>query len=184
MKSRLFHAFGAKKTLNSSKPSFQPHLPPASFPPPNRPRRRRPYQAGCTPASLTGISESLHGGACHSLPHPLLSNRDAAASNVGSNWRPQILTTSPVKLRGYSQPSSAHELRIPMGAERRTTWAVSANRHWTSRSGRETRRGDKMAAAASQGGRSGGGGGGSGVGGGPSCGTSSSRTGLLDKVRN
>ncbi|KAH0500216.1 Signal peptidase complex subunit 2 [Microtus ochrogaster] len=38
-----------------------------------------------------------------------------------------------------------------------------------------------MAAAASQGGRSGGGGGGSGVGGGPSCGTSSSRTGLLDK---
>lgn len=41
-----------------------------------------------------------------------------------------------------------------------------------------------MAAAATQGGRSGGGGGGSGVGGGPNCGTSSSRTGLLDKVRS
>ncbi|KAL6092875.1 hypothetical protein STEG23_027571 [Scotinomys teguina] len=38
-----------------------------------------------------------------------------------------------------------------------------------------------MAAAASQGGRSGGGGGSSGTGGGPSCGTGSSRSGLLDK---
>uniref|UniRef100_A0A8C8W6V3 Signal peptidase complex subunit 2 homolog (S. cerevisiae) n=1 Tax=Peromyscus maniculatus bairdii TaxID=230844 RepID=A0A8C8W6V3_PERMB len=38
-----------------------------------------------------------------------------------------------------------------------------------------------MAAAASQGGRSGGGGGSSGAGGGPSCGTGSSRSGLLDK---
>ncbi|VTJ68378.1 Hypothetical predicted protein [Marmota monax] len=38
------------------------------------------------------------------------------------------------------------------------------------------------AAAAAQGGRSGGGGGSSGAGGGPSCGTGSSRSGLLDKV--
>uniref|UniRef100_A0A4X1UMX8 Signal peptidase complex subunit 2 n=2 Tax=Sus scrofa TaxID=9823 RepID=A0A4X1UMX8_PIG len=38
-----------------------------------------------------------------------------------------------------------------------------------------------MAAAAAQGGRSGGGGGSSGAGGGPSCGTGSSRSGLLDK---
>uniref|UniRef100_A0A8C3VQT9 Signal peptidase complex subunit 2 n=1 Tax=Catagonus wagneri TaxID=51154 RepID=A0A8C3VQT9_9CETA len=38
-----------------------------------------------------------------------------------------------------------------------------------------------MAAAANQGGRTGGGGGSSGAGGGPSCGTGSSRSGLLDK---
>uniref|UniRef100_A0A8C5UXV4 Signal peptidase complex subunit 2 n=1 Tax=Microcebus murinus TaxID=30608 RepID=A0A8C5UXV4_MICMU len=38
-----------------------------------------------------------------------------------------------------------------------------------------------MAAAAAQGGRSGGGGGSGGAGGGPSCGTGSSRSGLLDK---
>uniref|UniRef100_A0ABI7Z4S6 Signal peptidase complex subunit 2 n=4 Tax=Felidae TaxID=9681 RepID=A0ABI7Z4S6_FELCA len=38
-----------------------------------------------------------------------------------------------------------------------------------------------MAAASAQGGRTGGGGGSSGAGGGPSCGTGSSRSGLLDK---
>ena len=41
-----------------------------------------------------------------------------------------------------------------------------------------------MAAAASQGGRAGGGGGSSGAGGGSGCGTGSSRSGLLDKVRS
>ena len=41
-----------------------------------------------------------------------------------------------------------------------------------------------MAAAASQGGRAGGGGGSSGAGGGSGCGTGSSRSGLLDKLRS
>lgn len=106
---------GAGKTLNSSRLSLQPHLPPASFPPPYGPRRRCPRQAGCTPASLTGISELLHGGACHSLPHPLLSNRDAKASNVGGNRRPQIPITSPGKPRGHFQPSSAPRTTDPDG---------------------------------------------------------------------
>lgn len=99
---------GLESLITQANLNFQPHLPSASFPPPKNPRRRCLCQAECTPASLTGISESLHGGACHNLLHPLLSNRDGVASNVGGNWRRQILTTSPVKPRGHFQPSSAH----------------------------------------------------------------------------
>lgn len=106
---------GLERLITQANLSFQPHLPSASFPPPKNPRRRCPCQAECTPASLTGISESLHGGACHSLPHPLLSNRDDVASNVGGNRRRQILTTSPVKPRGHFQPSSAHQTTDPDG---------------------------------------------------------------------
>lgn len=156
---------------------------PASFPPPRRPRRRRPDQAGCAPGSLPGISEPLHCGVSHpSLP---LSNRDAAA--VGSNRRLDLLiTTSPGKPRGlfrWQYRVTSPELRIPMDPARCVTLSAAANRLRTSRGEGDTEA-DKMAAAAAQGGRAGGGGGSGGSGGGPSCGTGSSRSGLLDKVRN
>lgn len=71
-----------------------------------------------------------------------------------------------------------------MDSPQYVTPSVSANRLRTSLGGEGNAETSKMAAAASQGGRAGGGGGSSGAGGGSGCGTGSSRSGLLDKVRS
>lgn len=118
------------------------------------------------------------------LPSPPLSNRDAAASRVGGNRRPEPLTTTnPGKPRGhfcgqprFSKPRTTNPNRLRAARHA----SASANRLQTSKEGDADA--DKMAAAAAQGGRSGGGGS-SGAGGGSSCGTGSGRSGLLDKVR-
>lgn len=122
------------------------------------------------------------------LPSPPLSNRDAAAGREsGNRWLELLITTSPGKPRGHfrwqlrvSQP----QLRIPMDSAQYVTPSVSANRLRTSLGEEGNAEASKMAAAASQGGRAGGGGGSSGAGGGSGCGTGSSRSGLLDKVRS
>lgn len=87
----------------------------------------------------------------------------------------------PLPLATSRQPALNYGSRCtPRGTPRRQFQPISFGQV----GGEGDAQAGKMAAAAAQGGRSGGGGGSSGAGGGPSCGTGSSRSGLLDKVRS
>uniref|UniRef100_F1SUP2 Signal peptidase complex subunit 2 n=1 Tax=Sus scrofa TaxID=9823 RepID=F1SUP2_PIG len=84
----------------------------------------------------------------------------------------------PLPLATSRQPALNYGSRCtPRGTPRRQFQPISFGQV----GGEGDAQAGKMAAAAAQGGRSGGGGGSSGAGGGPSCGTGSSRSGLLDK---